>query len=307
MNVLVTGGAGYIGSELIKKLYNNHEVSKIIIYDNLSRNNYNIFTHSGIPHGKVNFIKGELLDSRKLREVLVDIDVVYHLAARVSTPMSNESSHLYEQVNNWGTAELVYAAEESQVKKFIYVSSLSVFGSHSHEISVDSEPSPSSFYGISKFRGEQHVSRLNSKMETYIIRFANIYGWGTSMRFDAVINNFMFNACFNNRISIHGDGSQRRTFIHINKAVHFLSELLGSNCKAGTYHLADKILSINEISEVLKQVIPSLEMVHINQHIKMRELIVVPDLRILPFFNHITDTFQTEMENFKNNFYRSGE
>lgn len=106
MKILVTGGAGYIGTELIRQLALLPEVEQIILYDNLSRNNYNIFLHSGIKRGKVKFIKGELLDSRLLKQVVKDVDIVYHLAARVSTPMTNESSHLFEQVNHWAQPNL---------------------------------------------------------------------------------------------------------------------------------------------------------------------------------------------------------
>ena len=132
MNVLITGGAGYVGTELVLKLAENTEVSKIVVYDNLSRENYNLFINSSkrIAKDKIQFEFGDLLDSRKIRKVLTDIDVVYHLAARVSTPFSNADNHLFEQVNHWGTAELVYAVEEIKtVKQFIYLSSCSVYGS----------------------------------------------------------------------------------------------------------------------------------------------------------------------------------
>ncbi|MFL5728758.1 MAG: NAD-dependent epimerase/dehydratase family protein, partial [Cytophagaceae bacterium] len=132
MNILVTGGAGYIGAELVYRLSKCEHVNKIVVYDNLTRDNYNLFISNSnkIGNNKVKFELGDILDSRKLRKVLKDIDVVYHLAARVDNPYSNIDSHVFEQVNNWGTAELVYAVEESKkVSKFIYLSSTSVYGS----------------------------------------------------------------------------------------------------------------------------------------------------------------------------------
>src|SRR5689334_16573770 len=114
MNVLVTGGAGYIGTELINLLTSNSVVDKVIIYDNLSRQNYNLFL--GLKpqfHKKIQIVKGELRDSRSLRKILKGVEVVYHLGAKVTTPFDSSDSHGFEQVNHWGTAELVYAIEES--------------------------------------------------------------------------------------------------------------------------------------------------------------------------------------------------
>src|SRR3989344_173121 len=126
MRILITGGAGYIGTELSYKLAEIKEVSEIVVYDNLSRPNYNLFIGvQKFPHNKIRFVQGDILDSRKLKKVLKNMDVVYHLASKVTTPFSDQNPHLFEQVNHWGTAELVYAVEESNVSRFYYLSSIS--------------------------------------------------------------------------------------------------------------------------------------------------------------------------------------
>ncbi|MGD1890091.1 MAG: NAD-dependent epimerase/dehydratase family protein [Cyclobacteriaceae bacterium] len=233
MTILITGGAGYIGTQLVAELVKDHSVSRIIIYDNLSRDNYNAFLgHSLYKRTdntlKIEFVSGELLDTRKLRSVVQEADIVYHLAAKVVTPFATTDGHAYEQTNHWGTAELVYAIEESpRVKKLIYVSSTSVYGSaHAGE---DTVPNPQTIYGISKLRGEEHVQRLFSKLPTYIIRCGNVYGYNKSLRFDAVINRFMFEANFRRRVSIHGDGKQRRAFISVQLAGETLVKLLNAD------------------------------------------------------------------------------
>jgi len=124
MKVLITGGAGYIGTVLTKNLVKSPEIEEIIIYDNLSRKNSNLFLGDRLPNAeKIKLVNGDILDLRKLNRVLKDVDVVYHLAARVSTPFANVDADFHEQVNHWGTSELVSAVEESNVRKFIYTSS----------------------------------------------------------------------------------------------------------------------------------------------------------------------------------------
>jgi UDP-glucose 4-epimerase len=273
MNVLITGGAGYIGTELVSKLAADDRVKRIVLYDNLSRPNYSVFLGGHKPgHEKVKFYRGELLDSRHLRMVLKDIDVVYHLAAKVTTPFANDDAHLYEQVNHWGTAELVYAVEESNVKKLIYASSSGIYGDSEEAVDELSEPKPKTFYAISKLRGEEHVKRLLGKLDTYIFRCGNVYGYNRGMRFDAVINKFVFDANFQKRITVHGDGNQSRTFIHIESIATALVNLLYTDLPGGTYNLVERSIKIIDVVDELKQLIPDLEFIFINQHLKLHQL-----------------------------------
>lgn len=280
MKILITGGAGYIGNELVFELLKDPAVENIVIYDNLSRHNYNLFLDHRYEPRKVKFIQGELLDSRNLRKVLEDIDVVYHLAAKVSTPLASEHSHLFEQINHWGTAELVYAVEESPVSRFVYLSTTSVYGASDEMITIDTPPDPRTFYGSSKLRGEAHVERLFDKMDTWIIRCGNVYGYSPSIRVDAVINRFMFEANFIGRIQITGNGKQQRAFIHVGKVVNVLANLLHHNLPSGTYNLSEHNVSIESVAELIKEIFPALDMIFVNQHLVMREIKVEPDPRI---------------------------
>lgn len=300
MKVLVTGGAGYIGTELISALLAKPEVEKVVIYDNLSRPNYNMFLGLRLQkHFKLQFIKGELLDSRGLRKALKGIDVVYHLAAKVTTPFANADAHTYEQVNHWGTAELVYAIEESNVKRVIYTSSTGVYGSSKEAVDESVEPNPQSLYAISKLRGEEHVRRLSSKLDTYIMRCGNVYGYSKSMRFDAVINKFVFDANFNNRVTIQGDGKQSRTFIHIELVAKALANLLTAELPSGTYNLVERNLKVFDIVDHLKQLVPSLEFIFINNHLSLHELNVKENQMVNEVLGIRNDrTLKEELEEF---------
>ncbi|MBV9961130.1 MAG: SDR family oxidoreductase [Parafilimonas sp.] len=302
MNILITGGAGYIGTELIYTLGEMSDVNSIVVYDNLSRGNYNLFIGHKVASPKVKFIQGEILDSRKLRNVLKNIDVVFHLAAKVTTPFANTDGHIYEQTNHWGTAELTYALEESNVKQLIFLSSTGVYGNTTEAVNENSLPQPDSFYSISKLRAERHVQRVSDKIKTIIIRLGNVYGYSKSMRFDAVINRFMFDAHFTNRITVNGAGSQHRSFIHIDKTTDVLSKLLTTEIPAGTYNLTDKTLSILDIVEVMKNIYPDLESFFINQNYTGHNLQVERQSPLLNYISLHESSLEDELKEFKGKF-----
>lgn len=302
MRILITGGAGYIGTAMIKELNHNPDVEQIIVFDNLSRKNYNLFFNQNLSSKKIQFIKGELLDSRLLRKVVKTVDAVIHLAAKVTTPFASEDAHLFEQVNHWGTAELVYAVEDSNVKKFIYLSSSSVYGASENYTGYFQIPNPVTVYGISKLRGEEHVARLLQKLSVYILRCGNVYGFSPAVRFDAIINKFMFDANFNQRIFISGNGQQYRAFIHIGKVVSVLNHLLIKQFDSGIYDLVEYNFSVNEIVEVMHKLYPDLETLFVNQHLQLRELKVQPDERLMPVIQKNKLSFEEELLNFKQHF-----
>lgn len=273
MKILVTGGAGYVGYSLVQRLTSLSQVQEVTVYDNLSRKNHNFFISGKFPTDKIRFVRGELLDQRLLEKEVERADVIFHLAAKVLTPFADIDSHFFEQVNHWGTATLVNIVEKQPVDQFVYLSSLSVYGQVNDEITEDAPLHPESFYGVSKKRAEDHVRRLEQKgIKTHIIRSGNVYGFNPCIRFDAVLNKFMFDAHVSNRLSIHGSGEQHRAFVHVEKLAYVLGALVEENVQPGIYNLAEHNLSINELSGLIQDLYPSLEKIFINQHLQMREL-----------------------------------
>ncbi len=304
MKVLVTGGAGYVGTELVAALAQMPAVDEILVYDNLQKASYTFFLGSAFPNPtKIKFIDGDILDSRKFRKALDGVHTIFHLAAKVTTPFANMDPHYFEQVNHWGTAEVVYAVEESDIEQFIFLSSSSVYGSSPLHATEETEPNPRTFYGISKMRAEDHVKRLQDKKRAIILRSGNVFGYSKSMRFDAVINRFMFDANFNNRISIHGNGKQHRGFIHVETLVHILSQMIAVEVPNGIYNLVEKNLSILDIVDVLKELYPNLEYMFINQHMKLRELQVSTESKLYEHIKPIeTRSLSQELADFKAKF-----
>jgi UDP-glucose 4-epimerase len=276
MKVLITGGCGYVGFSVLKHLVKNESIEEIILYDNLLNRNYNLFFGSSLKGiKKIKFLNCDILDNFRLQKSMENMDVVVHLAAKVSTPFSNSSSHEFDQVNNWGTSNVVSCVEKiKSVKTFIYLSSISVYGNTEGEMIDElTKTSPNTFYGISKLKAEGHVKRIAESKNVYILRSGNVFGFNPCIRMDSVINKSVFEANHYNKIEIHGNGNQKRPFVNVD----FLGAYLANKCiddslKPGLYNIVNFNLSINEIAESVKQLYPEVDFIFVDQHLKMRSI-----------------------------------
>ncbi len=278
MNILITGGCGYIGYSLVKKIITNNSSDSIFLYDNLSSRNMNFFIGDELPNQeRLTLILGDILDNFSLKNTLQEnnIEVVIHLAAKASTPFADHDAHSFDQVNNWGTACLVDAIESTpSVKKVIYLSSISVYGHSQGEIVTEQTiPGPKTFYGISKLRGEKHIQRLSKNHDTYVIRAGNVFGYNPCIRIQSVFNKLVFEAHFKKRIELHGSGLQNRAFVHVLSLANVLSELaLGNATFPRLFNKYDCNLSILNIVEHILDVYPETERIFIDQHLEMRNV-----------------------------------
>lgn len=280
MKVMVTGGAGYIGTELVYRLSAEPGVKDILVYDNLCKGNYNLFTgFRKVSGNNVRFVQADILDSRSLRRHMEGMDIVFHLAAKVETPYADQNSHDFEQTNHWGTAEVVYTAEESGISRLIYLSSQSVYGEG--EVSSTDHPRvPGSFYSISKMRGEDHVLRLMEKVPVQLIRLANVYGYSKNLRIESDINRLIFDAHFTNRIAIHGDPNHVLSYISLYRTVEMLARVALNEMPSDIYNLSHRNLSSIEVVAALREFYPDLETIFVDQHIPLKSLTMTCDDRL---------------------------
>lgn len=303
MKILITGGAGYVGYSVVKKLLNDLDrVHSITIYDNLSRKNYSFFTEAKFDHKPVKLIQGDILDGRSLQKALEGIDCVVHLAARVTTPFADADAHSFDQVNHWGTAQLAYAIEKSNVSRVVYMSSMSIYGDHIQPISEDTNPQPHSFYGRSKWEGEQQLQVLERKREVIILRSGNVYGYNPSYRIDAVVNRFLFQANFTGRITINGSGDQHRSFIHVDKLASATTAAVDGQVANGIYNVVEHNLTINEVAAAVKEIYPGLDIIHANYNLRMKDMITALPCRICEQIALPQASFAGELQEFKTHF-----
>ena len=280
MKVMVTGGAGYIGNELVYRLSAEPGIKDILVYDNLYKGNYNLFTGlRKVPGHNVRFIQADILDSRSLKKHMDGMDVVIHLAAKVETPFADQNAHDFEQTNHWGTAEVVYTAEEVGVGRLIYLSSQSVYGQG--EVSSTDHPRvPGSYYSISKMRGEDHVMRLMEKIPVQLIRCANVYGYSKNLRVETSVNQLIFDAHFTNRIAIHGEPEHTLTYISVYRLVEVLARMVKREMDSDVYNLSHRNMSSLEMVDALKELYPELETIFVDQHIPLHDLTMECDDRL---------------------------
>jgi len=214
-SILITGGCGYLGSQLIRDLVSDAAGNfRIRILDNMQEKNYQALMN--LKGERVyQFIEGDILDPAVVEVALEDIDIVIHLAAIVQTPMSFENQTWVNQVNNWGTAGLIEACLDAGVKKFIYASSTAVYGPGGPFMEND-VCRPFGPYAQSKYKAEKYVlSAIDRGLVPVVLRFGTMFGYAPSVRFDAVANRFAYLAGSKRPLVVFGQGDQVRPFVHI--------------------------------------------------------------------------------------------
>lgn len=216
--ILVTGGAGFIGSHIAERLCEDNDV---VVYDDLSAGRESNL--SGFD-GKIDFVRGDVRDSDALGDAVRGVDIAYHCAAKVSVPESLEDPIGTSKVNIGGTLRLLWESKKAGVERVIFPSSAAVYGS-SPEIPKreDMRTDADSPYAASKIVGEQYC-RLFTKiydLPTVILRCFNIYGprQDVSSPYASVIPRFVTAIVGGERPQVFGDGKQTRDFIYVEDVV----------------------------------------------------------------------------------------
>lgn len=252
--VLVTGGAGFIGSHVVEGLFNKGYSVRII--DNLSAGKLTNICKS-VKSGKVDFVKGDIRDMELVRKCVQDVDFVVHLAAIVSVPLSFENPSLTHETNVNGTLNLLNACLDAKVKKFIFASSCSVYGESSYLPVDEMHPTfPMSLYAESKLASEHYCKGFQEKhsLKTVVLRLFNVYGPRQSVNdYSGVITRFVENVKKDLPLTIYGDGSQTRDFVHVWDVVAAVSKALENDAAGGkVFNIGSgKPVSVNDLAKTV--------------------------------------------------------
>ncbi len=260
MRIVITGGAGFIGSNLAEELSKDEERdNEVFILDDLSTGRIeNIQTLKKFD--QQTFVRGSITDLNLLNELFKDVDYVFHQAAIPSVPRSIEDPMRTNEVNVKGTLNVLIAARDGGVKKVIYASSSSVYGD-TPELPKreDMTPNPLSPYAVTKLMGEYYCSVFNEVygLKTIALRYFNVYGPRQDPYSDyaAVIPRFVNRVLENKPPLIYGDGLQTRDFTFVNDTVRANILAMRSNA-TGIFNIASgRRISIKELAELIMKMV----------------------------------------------------
>jgi UDP-glucose 4-epimerase len=252
LKILVTGGAGFIGANLLRWLPDaGHHVR---VLDNFS---------TGRPEYLIDLslelIKGDILDAEVVSRVVAGVDGVVHLAAQTGVPSSLKNPRHDCEVNVIGTLNLLEACRQAGVNRFVFASSNAPLGRQAPPATEDKAPLPVSPYGASKLAGEGYCLAYHGAwgLGTVVLRFANIYGPYSAHK-GSVVAKFFKDILTTGQITIEGDGQQTRDFIYVGDLCRAILLALDSNVSGEVFQIATGVETrIAALAEMVQEVASS--------------------------------------------------
>lgn len=269
MRVLVTGGAGYIGTAVVEALLaDGHE---LVVLDSF------LFGREPLrfAEGRVEVVEGDVRSARDVAYALRGCDAVVHLAGLVGEPACRKNPIANFTVNVESTRTLVSCMTDPEldfVPILLFASSCSVYGNVRglfDEVVESTPTNPLSAYAAGKLRSEEiiwEVARRQPRFSPTVLRLTTLFGWSHRPRLDLVTNLFAYKALKDGAITLHGDGSQYRSLIHVKDVAGAFAKVLAAPdfIRAGkVFHVGDERnnLSLREIAALVKEVLPDTELI----------------------------------------------
>ncbi len=290
MQILLLGGAGYVGNSLTQRLVNEDTIDEIHIYDNLARGK-NVLTQQVVKSDKIHFIEADILDNYSLKKVLKNCDTIVHLAT-----LKHAEHHYMEQVNHWGTANICNLIDTNLLKKMVFLSTTEVYGATTEKITIETETKPETPYAQSMLRAENYVKTLAKKCEIAIVRSAEIYGYNPAMQLESGLNKHFFEGKYNNLLQLDGDGLHLQSAIYINDLAKLLANLIVKNCQQELYLASTEQWSGMELYEQMQGVFPNLEATFTSHHLRLPDNVATCDSKTSEIIGKPTPLIETVQE-----------
>ncbi len=247
--ILITGGAGFIGSHLAKALVSDNDVR---VLDNLTNGR-----RANVPD-EATFFEVDLLDEDALARAAEDVDLIFHEAALVSVRSSVENPTASHEINTAGTLNVLEAARKNDAR-VVLASSAAIYGQPEHvPISENDPKTPTSPYGLDKLTIDHYARQYHELygLETVALRYFNAYGPGqTAGDYSGVISIFCEQARQNDPITVHGDGKQTRDFVYIDDLVRANLRAATTDTVGTAYNIGTGTsVTIRELAETVVEV-----------------------------------------------------
>ena len=216
--VLVTGGAGFIGSNLVRGLLERGDDVRVL--DNFSTGN-----RANLERLDVEIVEGELRSYERVHNAVRGVEVVFHLGALGSVPRSVQDPLTSSAVNVEGTLNVLLAARDEGIRRVVYSSSSSIYGASGELPRTEAmPPDPISPYGVAKLAAERYCvsfSRVYERFETVVLRYFNVFGPHQSpySQYAAVVPRFLTAIAADEPVTVYGDGKQSRDFTYVSNVI----------------------------------------------------------------------------------------
>jgi nucleoside-diphosphate-sugar epimerase len=254
--VLVTGGAGFIGSNLVRGLLENGDDVRVL--DNFSTGN-----RTNLEGLDVEIVEGELRSYERVHNAVRGTEVVYHLGALGSVPRSVQDPLTSSAVNVEGTLNVLLAARDEGIRRVVFSSSASVYGSSRQmPTTEESPPDPVSPYGVAKLAAERYCvsfSRVYESFETVVLRYFNVFGPRQSpfSQYAAAVPLFITKIAAGEEIDVFGDGEQSRDFTFVGNVVDATIRAGAADGVSGEIFnvAAGSPASVNHVAETIATIV----------------------------------------------------
>jgi UDP-glucose 4-epimerase len=251
MKILVTGGAGFIGSHIVEHFQGKAGVR---VLDNL-RSGFK----KNLEGFRFEFIEGSILDREVVRRAVAGVDYVFHLAAMISVPESMQKPVECNEINTTGTLVVLEEAARSGVKKLVFSSSAAIYGDNPVVPKLETMlPEPKSPYAITKLDGEFYCKIFSDegRLPTACLRYFNVFGprQDPGSQYAAAVPIFIERALKNEAITIYGDGEQTRDFIHVKDVASANAFFATQSNETGVFNIAyGSRITINALAKIICQ------------------------------------------------------